>query len=157
MGDLQSATTSLLQILSDREKVLTEREKELSQREALLKAASNDAEPDDILYLNVGGKSKIAVRRKILTLIEASVLGAIFSRNWEGGLDKDKDGNIFIDQDPDLFEALVSYLRAKSNDVRHKGVESPAASSKMDRMLDYYELLLAVYPMEIRQLDGPTL
>jgi hypothetical protein len=146
-----------LQILSDREKVLTEREKELSRREALLKAASNDAEPDDILCLNLGGKSKIEVRRKILTLIEGSMLGAMFSKNWEGGLGKDKDGNIFIDQDPDLFEALVSYLRAKSNDVRHKGVESPAASSKMDRMLDYYELLLAVYPMEIRQLDGPTL
>jgi BTB/POZ domain len=148
--DLKGATASLIQILEDREKKLQTWEEDLSRREALLKAAANGAEPDDILHLNVGGRTGITVHRKTLTLIENSVLGAKFSKNWEGSLDKDKDGNIFVDQDPDLFLLLVSHLREKSNDVRNRGIESPAVSTKFDRLLEYYEVMMAVYPVEIR-------
>jgi BTB/POZ domain len=148
--DLKGATASLFQILEDREKKLQTWEEDLSRREALLKAAANGAEPDDILHLNVGGRTGITVHRKTLTLIENSVLGAKFSKNWEGSLDQDKDGNIFVDQDPDLFLLLVSYLREKSNDVRNRGTESPAVSAKLDRLLEYYEVTMAVYPVEIR-------
>jgi BTB/POZ domain len=152
--DLKGATASLFQILEDREKELQKWDEDLSRRESLLKTAGNGAEPDDILPLNVGGRTGITVHRSTLTLIEHSILGAKFSKNWEGGLDKDEQGNIFVDQDPDLFMILVNYLRAKRNDVLHLGVFSPPLSHEFDLMLHYYDLMLGVYPVQIQQLNG---
>lgn len=152
--DLKGVTASLFEILEGREKELKKWEEDLHRRESLLQTATNGAKPDDILSLNVGGRTGIAVHRKTLTLLDNSVLGAKFSKNWEEGIDKDADGNIFIDQDPDLFLTLLNFLRAKSNDVRHRGVTCPRPSSDFDLLLDYYDIKLDVYPMEIKQVDG---
>jgi hypothetical protein len=152
--DIKGATASLFQILEEREKELQKWDEDLSRWESLLKAAANGAVPDDILSLNVGGRTGIAVHRKTLTLFDRSLLGAKFCRKWEDGLDKDEQGNIFVDQDPDLFIVLINYLRTKRNDVLNLGVPSPPQSHELDLMLHYYDLMLAVYPVEILQMNG---
>lgn len=113
--DLKGVADSLFKAVEKQKRGLEDWETDLSRREKLLKVAANGAEANDILCLNVGGRTGIAVHRKTLTSIDNSVLSAKFSKNWEDGLDRDKDGNIFVDQDPDLFLKLITYLRYKRN------------------------------------------
>ena len=112
---LKGASESLFSLLESQRQELGDWEADLSHREELLQKAGNGARPGDIVYLNVGGRTGIAVQRSTLTSIKKSLLGAKFSKNWEDGLDRDKDGNIFVDQDPDLFLVLINYLRNLKN------------------------------------------
>ena len=154
---LKGASESLFSLLESQRKELEAWEADLSRREELLQTAGNGALPGDILYLNVGGRTGIAVQRSTLTSIEKSVLSAKFSKNWEDGLDLDKDGNIFVDQNPDLFLTLVNYLRSRKNTSPHGGVAcSPPVSSDFDRMLQHYEAMLGVYPTEILPIPVST-
>ncbi|GKY98838.1 hypothetical protein MPSEU_000839800 [Mayamaea pseudoterrestris] len=79
---------------------------------------------DDVLTLNVGGKATVQTLRSTLTFVEGSVLAARFKPNWEHSLPRDKNGNIFVDQDPDLFLPLIGYLRqlASSPNILSRGV-----------------------------------
>jgi hypothetical protein len=54
-------------------------------------------EPGDVLRFNVGG-ARIDVLRRTLTSVEGSMLAAKFSGRWDDSLEKDADGNFFIDQ-----------------------------------------------------------
>ncbi|GKY90340.1 hypothetical protein MPSEU_000008000 [Mayamaea pseudoterrestris] len=63
----------------------------------------------DVLSLNIGG-TPMDVLRGTLTCIP-SMLAAKFSGDWEASLPKDSAGRYFIDEEADLFVALVNYLR----------------------------------------------
>ena len=100
----------------------------------------------DILELNVGGRLNIAVSRRTLTQFEDSVLAAQFSGRWD--LEKDRNGNIFVDQNPDDFLILVDFLRlrmnSRSRQVPAKHLPKPTYS--LCSMLEYYDLMSGVYP-----------
>jgi len=137
-----------MKALDDRVKELDEREKEVSRREKLLETALKGAEADDVLSLNVGGQTNIAVSRRTLTLFEDSVLAAQFSGRWDDSLPKDKEGNIFIDQDPALFLELLSFLRATNSHTIHASDPPlPRLSRAMDILLEYYHLTFCVFPV----------
>ena len=68
--NLKGATASLIVMLETKEKDLKKWEEDLDRREALLQKAANGAKPDDILSLNVGGRTGITVHRKTLTLVD---------------------------------------------------------------------------------------
>ena len=63
--------------------------------------------PSDVLRLNVGGTC-IDVLRRTLTSVEGSMLATRFSGRWDDSLEKDADGNFFIDQPIELFLPLVN-------------------------------------------------
>jgi hypothetical protein len=65
---------------------------------------------DDIITLNVGG-TLITTTRLTLTSEKESMLASMFSSRYE--LSKDKDGNIFIDRNPELFKLVLEFLRTK--------------------------------------------
>jgi len=68
---------------------------------------------DNVLSLNIGGK-KITIKRSTLTQVKGSLLETMFSSShWEEKLDRDKEGNIFLDFDPKLFGKIIDYLRAR--------------------------------------------
>lgn len=69
--------------------------------------------PCDVLHLNVGGHVT-AVLRRTLTSVEGSMLASRFSGRWDDSIEKDRDGNFFIDQPYELFEPMINYLRAKA-------------------------------------------
>ena len=74
---------------------------------------------DEILTLNIGGKTTVQTLRRTLTIVEGSLLSARFSPNWQHSLPRDSQGSIFIDHDPDLFMPLLEYLRSLSASSTH--------------------------------------
>ena len=60
----------------------------------------------DIVTVNVGGKL-FTTNRRTLCLIEGSLLACMFSGRWDDSLQRDTNGSIFLNFDPD--EVRVSY------------------------------------------------
>ena len=67
---------------------------------------------NDIIELNVGGH-KLTTKRSTLCQVEGSLLASMFSGRWEDSLERDKDGAIFFDFNPQYFLVILEYLRAK--------------------------------------------
>ena len=76
------------------------------------------------------------------------MLSSRFSGRWDDSLEKDADGNFFIDQPIELFLPMVNYLRAQacmthnarpvsSPDFREEE-EDGAKHDNFIRMLEYY-------------------
>lgn len=115
--DIDQTLADLTEVLRRKQKILQEREQELEKRSAALERDKSqfllDKSPSDVLHLNVGGTC-IAVLRRTLTSVEQSMLTSRFSGRWDESLEKDRDGNFFIDQPIELFLPMVNYLRAKA-------------------------------------------
>ena len=67
---------------------------------------------NDIIHLNVGGQ-KLTSKRSTLCQIENSLLANMFSGRWEESLERDQDGAVFLDFNPQYFVLILDYLRAK--------------------------------------------
>jgi len=155
--DVQDALSSLSEILNDREKEIEEREEMLQQAEEAFKkernAAYGDTKPSDVLHLNIGG-TKTAVLRRTLTSATDSMLASKFSGRWDDSLEKDKDGNFFIDQEYDLFMIMVNYLRNKSNGTDRYPIISSEDSNDYYRLLEYYGMTHTIYPSKLEFVTG---
>ena len=81
---------------------------------------------NDIIHLNVGGQ-KMTTKRSTLCQVEGSLLASMFSGRWEDGLERDKDGCIFFDFNPQYFSLILDYLRAKKIETP----ENPALLPKV--------------------------
>ena len=113
---ITDAVTHLHNLLQTKEKELKEREADFSRRVKLFETTNPAMGSDnDIIQLNVGGRTNIAVLRNLLTQFEGSMLAAKFSGRWDDSMEKDRDGNIFVDQDPENFMLLINYLRMRMN------------------------------------------
>ncbi|KAK1747167.1 hypothetical protein QTG54_002511 [Skeletonema marinoi] len=146
---ITNAVTHLHNLLQTKEKELKEREADFSRRVKLFETTNPAMGSDnDILQLNVGGRTNIAVLRNLLTQFEGSMLAAKFSGRWDDSMEKDRDGNIFVDQDPENFMLLVNYLRMRMNNQlkRVPNAHRPKPTYKLCTMLEYYNLLPGVYP-----------
>eukprot|EP01052_Picozoa_sp_SAG31_P013546 SAG31_NODE_816_length_11865_cov_38.805116_13_plen_408_part_00 len=111
------------EVLEAAKNELDEREQTLEHRERALQQALDGVshekklmagrKPTDVLPLNVGGV-KTWVSRRTLCLYEPSLLAAQFSGRWDDNVEKDADGNFFVDQPYELFKPLLDFLRAKA-------------------------------------------
>jgi hypothetical protein len=103
--------------------------------------------------------ARIDVLRKTLTQVEGSMLASRFSGRWDDSLEKDADGNFFIDQPEKLFILLIDFLRAKQIETplaKHTDppyFECEKETDDFNRMVEYYGLTLAVYPIGLNQLE----
>lgn len=70
----------------------------------------NKDNENDIIKLNVGG-TIFTTSRKTLCSVKNSFLDAMFNGTWKGNIDKDKDGNPFLDINPDIFSILLDAIR----------------------------------------------
>jgi len=131
----ESSSNSVGDILSSLQEALSKREEELEAREEKLRKDRERFEaerakdygktqPGDVLHLNIGGV-QTAVLRRTLTSIPDSMLASKFSGRWDDSLEKDKDGNFFIDQDYSLFKYIIEYLRNKANETEEYALKSP--------------------------------
>jgi hypothetical protein len=156
-ADISSETTSdsITDVVSHLHNLLQTKEKELKEREAdfdrRVKAFESTnpsiGNDNDVIQLNVGGQTNIAVMRNTLTQFEDSMLAAKFSGRWDDSMEKDRDGNIFVDEDPENFLILINYLRMRAKNrmgsvpYRHR----PKATYAFCSMLEYYNLMPGIY------------
>mmetsp|Transcript_47613 Transcript_47613/g.57348 ORF Transcript_47613/g.57348 Transcript_47613/m.57348 type:complete len:363 (-) Transcript_47613:535-1623(-) len=116
-----------------------------------------DKYPDNIIKLNIGGEKIVTTKRSTLMVADGSVLEAMFRGSWDESLDRDENGNVFIDQSPDLFLPLLNYMRA----CRDESPNGPRArppqylGPPFDTMIEYYGMTKFVYKLELRVLSMP--
>ena len=159
---LEASLVNLPGLLQQRKKDLEQRENELKRaREAFEKENPSFGTPSDVLTLNVGGTC-ISVLRRTLTCVEGSMLATRFSGRWDDSLEKDKEGNFFIDQPFNLFSMMIDHLRAMQIETPSGPPVTPPLGSigkndkqRLDfiRMAEYYGLTLAIYPMEFSMVN----
>jgi len=161
---LEKILSTLPGLLNDRFNSLKEQEKELSRSIERLKeekAAFGCGEKNDVIYLNVGG-TVMATLRSTLTFVEDSMLASRFSGRWDDGLEKDRDGNFFIDQPIELFKPMIDHLRTrKCENPMTLYAEAPDLHffddneydyNAFKRMVEYYGVTPGVYPTEISMI-----
>jgi hypothetical protein len=78
------------------------------------------------------------------------MLASKFSGRWDESMERDKEGNFFIDQEFPIFEVMVNYLRAKACQTPNAPpLTSPGVSSNFLRMVEYYGMTLGIHPAKI--------
>ena len=160
---LEASLQDLPKLLRKQKEALEAREKELGlAKKALEQEHPTLGTPSDVLRLNVGG-TRMDVLRRTLTSIEGSMLASKFSGRWDDNLEKDAEGNFFIDQDYNLFSLMINNLRARQNATPlGPPVASPLEEGSGDeqerndfiRMVEYYGMTLGVYPVEFKLVRG---
>jgi len=169
------ALSTLTEALAEREKDLDAREEKLRQDlERYEEERSTDygaTTPNDVLHLNVGG-TKTTVLRRTLISIPGSMLASRFSGRWDNSIEKDKDGNFFIDQNYHLFNRMLDYLRDKANGDDKYPLISPdeykypvddgvlkelrLQSLRFYRMVEFYGMTNGIYPTKLTVRVGST-
>jgi hypothetical protein len=161
---LASSLAALPAILAKRIKELDERERQLEKAfgrlESTQASCSGDAKPSDVLHLNIGG-TKTAALRRTLTSVPGSMLATRFSGRWDDSIEKDRDGNFFIDQPFELFEPMLNYLRLKACENSESETltspsfkDNPESRQSFRIMVEYYGMTLGIFPVKMRVLQG---
>jgi BTB/POZ domain len=123
----------------------------------------NDPCGKDVLHLNVGGSKQIAVLRSTLMCLEGSMLATRFSGRWDDSLEKDRDGNFFIDQPADLFMPIIDFLQCKTKETtQHPSISFPSVEEfggfnrfkKFANIVEFYGMTSVVLPPRIRLLSA---
>lgn len=166
-SSLDETLQSLTLILKKKQQALEERENELNRAQAALERDKNELFGEthicDVLHLNVGG-TKTAVMRRTLTSVEGSMLASRFSGRWDESIEKDRDGNFFVDQPIEVFLPMVNYLRAKACETpAGPPVKSPYLKDyemRQDfyRMVEYFGMTAGIYPttIELHPMETET-
>jgi len=85
------------------------------------------------------------------------MLASKFSGRWDDSLEKDKDGDFFIDQDFSTFKPILKYLRNRGNGTEKYSVEFPTqvgleegvSLKDVYRMIEYYGMTNGIYPTNL--------
>lgn len=100
----------------------------------------------DIIGLNMGGEKTVQVKRSLLTQFEGSFLAAMFSGRWEEQISRDKTGNVFFDEPPEVLMPLVEWLRECRDATPDHPAETPVVDVKYQkawsRMLHRFGLVM---------------
>ena len=106
---------------------------------------------NDIIELNVGGH-KLTTKRSTLCQVEGSLLASMFSGRWEDSLERDKDGAIFFDFNPQYFLVILEYLRAKKIATPENPAPLPKVAEdqakSFNNLLEYLGLSDEIVPAE---------
>ena len=107
---------------------------------------------DDIIRLNVGGK-KFTTKRSTLCQVEGSLFATMFSGRWEDSVERDQDGAVFFDFNPQYFAYILDYLREKkitSGQNLPSLPEFPESQMKhFYSLVEYLGLSDEIFPTEI--------
>ncbi|CAB3980902.1 Chaperone dnaK2 [Paramuricea clavata] len=106
---------------------------------------------NDIIHLNVGGH-KLTTKRSTLCQVEGSVLASMFSGRWEDSLERDQDGTIFFDFNPQYFLVILDYLRTKKIATPENPTPLPKVpeeqAKSFNTLLEYLGLSDEIVPAE---------
>ena len=120
-----------------------------TEKERMKALTVND---NDIIQLNVGGQ-KLTTKRSTLCQVENSLLATMFSGRWEESLERDQDGAVFLDFNPQYFVLILDYLREKRIAQPGKPIPLPkVADDQLERfnnLLQYLGLNDEIVPKQI--------
>ena len=109
-------------------------------------AASND---DDIIEINAGGKI-ISALRSTLTVAPDTMFTYMFSGRWEESMKRDNNNRVFLDEDSELIEMIINFLRMKKREDPLRPINEPilpvSKKENFDSILNYYGLTEFFYP-----------
>jgi hypothetical protein len=162
---LDETLAQLSLLLKKKQQALDEREAEIDKATAALalnrSQVFGNKSSSDVLHLNVGG-DHMTVLRRTLTSVEGSMLASRFSGRWDDTLEKDQDGNFFIDQPIELFRPMINFLRAKACETPlGPPIKSPVLRDyelRQDfyRLVEYFGMTPGIYPVGIELHRGET-
>ena len=120
-----------------REIMLFERMTELNERKQKAVAAYGNiyAAADDLVEVNAGGRVISVEHRSILTQLVGTRIETIFSGRWDKKLLRDSNGVIFLDLNPDCFQAIVDYLGEKMISSESDPPSPPSVEDEHDHIL----------------------
>ena len=96
------------------------------------------ASDNDIIHLNVGGQ-KLTTKRSTLCQIENSLLATMFSGRSDDSLERDRDGAVFLDFNPQHFVLILEYLRGRK--IAQPGQPRPLPKVADDQLEHFNNLL----------------
>ncbi len=64
-----------------------------------------------LLFNQVGGELFSVQRSTLTSIFPDSYLANLFSGRWEQSIERDQQGNYFLDMDPGSFALILTYLR----------------------------------------------
>ena len=105
---------------------------------------------NDIIDLNIGGQ-KLTTKRSTLCQVENSLLATMFSGRWDESLERDQDGVVFLDYNPQFFVSILDYLRATR--IAAPGTRIPWPKVPDDQ-LKYFNILLQYLGLSPKELVG---
>ncbi len=118
--DIIGSASTIRSIADDVSDEIRKIEKELEKEKNQLKIDREQLDEEkqmpksvdhmDVLQLNVGGEI-ITTTRQTLTKIPKSSFSYVFNGRWEHKLQRDPEGNIFLDFNPILFRHLLDQLQ----------------------------------------------
>ena len=169
-GNVDDEISSLDETLANLTLALKKKQQALEERELALEKATatlnrdkseifGDKSSSDVIPLNIGG-DKMSVLRRTLTSVEGSMLASRFSGRWDESLEKDRDGNFFLDQPIELFRPMINYLRAKASatplapPVKSPHLRDYEMRQDFYRLVEYFGMTPGIYPTMIELHRG---
>ena len=136
-------------IEEDRAKLKAEIAEYNAEKERMKALTMSD---NDIIHLNIGGQ-KLTTKRSTLCQVENSLLATMFSGRWEDSLERDQDGAVFLDFNPQYFVLILDYLREKRIAQPGKPIPLPKVaddqSERFNNLLQYLGLSDEIVPKKI--------
>ena len=115
---------------------LNERRAKLNERKQNAEATYGNINVanDDLMTVNAGGRV-ISIKRSILTQQVGTRFEAIFSGRWDKKLLRDSDDTIFLDVNPDCFQAIVNYFGERMISSANDPPSPPTVEDELDHIL----------------------
>jgi hypothetical protein len=131
-------------------KMKEEKDKLQNEIDTMNSAVGSAASSDDfIIEINAGGKI-ISALRSTLTLAPDTRFTYMFSGRWEKSLKRDECDRIFLDEESELIEIIINFLRMKKREDPFCPIDElklPASKKEnFDSILDHYGLTEFFYP-----------
>ena len=110
---------------------------------------------DDIIHLNISGL-KMTTTRSTLCQVEGSLLASMFSGRWEDSVQRDKDGAVFLDFNPQHFSVILDYLRVKKISSSEDPAPLPNVPEDQKKEFDILVKYLGLSDELLARSDGGT-
>jgi preprotein translocase subunit YajC len=155
---LQESQRKKMKLLKDETEKLQKEKDIMNSVGAATINSSNDG--DIIIEINAGGKIIEALRSTLTLVAPDTMFSYMFSGRWEESLKRDRNGRVFIDENSELIEIIVDFLRMKKREDPSKPAPPPTVQDdKKDNflsLLNYYGLTEFFYPtlqLDITNID----
>jgi hypothetical protein len=135
--NVENEYNTLMEELDREEKALNTRLGEINKQmdSAAEKYGNIHASDEDILEINAGGRMFIVKRSTLTMHTMGTKFWALFNGRWENKLQRDMNGRIFLDVNPECFQAIVAYLNEMMISCEDNAPDQPSVDDEHKLLL----------------------